>query len=189
MATEKSSPRSERVWQPHHTVKEQVIFQDRVRSLTQLLQLNTQNQLPWFRKQMALMSPDAIISPHVPMVQATLATLLGKGDTKWLDDMFYQTGENGIGTGIGWGFRLLPGGFEVEFQGVLLESTPGHLVIIGADATHLDVSHVDGQVENQFQKAVREAVEIRSGPHRISSFNLNRAINVEKGFPPDYAFE
>lgn len=188
MAVEAPLPKSDFVWRPHHDVREQVVFQDRSKSLTQLLQLHTQNQLPWFTKQIARTSPDAIISPHEPMDQATLIALVGNMDTKWLNRMFYQTGENGIGTGIGWGFRQLPNGYEVEFQGVLLDSTPGHLTIVGADSLHLDVSQIDGHVENQFQKAIREAIENRSGLHRISVLNLNKAVTVENDFTPEYEF-
>jgi len=189
MAAEKPSPRPELVWLPHHDVVEGVRFQDRQRSISQLLQLRPQLHLPWYQKQLRPIFEDVAVSPHKPLSHAELVALVGSDDTQWIDGIFHTSGDDGVGTGIGWNFELSPKGYEVEFMGVLIESTPGHVVISGRNSFHIDATTIDGHVEDTFRKALEEAVKFKFGSHRISSLNLNTEINVRQGLPSEHAFE
>ena len=189
MTVEAPTPKSALVWLPHHDVVEGVRFKDRQRSMSQLLQLRPQLHLPWYQRQLRPVFEDVAVSPHKPLSHAELVALIGSDDTQWIDGIFHPSGDDGVGTGIGWNFNLLPKGYEVEFSGVLIESTPGHVVITGHNSIHIDVATIDGQVEDSFRKALEEAVKFEFGSHRISSLNLNSAVTIGQCLAPEHAFE
>jgi len=189
MTIEKGATRSEIVWKTHKAVAEQIRQQDRAISLSQLRKLRAEFQLPWYVKQKVQAWPDASLSPHKPIDRVVLQDLVGSDETRWIDGLFSQSGENGIDTGLGWGFHLLPNGFEVIFTGVLLRSTPGHVVISGDNSFHIDASRIDGQTEEVFRNALAHAVNVRPGFHRISSLKLNPKIKLRSGFPTGHTFE
>ena len=189
MTIEKGATRSEIVWKTHNAVAEQIRHQDKATSLTQLRQLRAEFQLPWYVKQKVQAWPDASLSPHKPIDRVVLQDLVGSDETRWIDGLFSQSGENSIDTGLGWGFHLLPNGFEVIFTGVLLRSTPGHVVISGDNSFHIDASRIDEKTEEVFRNALAHAVNVRPGFHRISSLNLNPKIIIGSGFPTGHTFE
>jgi len=134
-------------------------------------------------------SGDTVLSPHEPTEQKLLEELVGPDALRWAQGMFYFSGENGIGTGVGWGFSAGPSPYEVTYRGVMVSSTPGHIVISGDKAAHIDVSCMDADVEELFRKALHHAVEVGFGNHNISFLNINRAVSLADVFPRDHLFD